>query len=182
LQHPSSGAAVDGRTRNREQSSSQRSAVGRCCVSVVLSDSVGPASSHARSAVETAVKRVRSRTFGVALTVHRAQRSGRPAHAIVALVSRGATGTAAWPRMRRRGGRVQPAPVGGLLVGGRASDAWSADPRDRGEPAQRTTHSSTSQPPALLASFPATSSVANTDARARDSGVGSSAWTLSSCC
>lgn len=42
----------------------------------------------------------------------------RPAHAIVALVSRGAAETAAWPRMRKRGGRVQPEPVRGLFVGG----------------------------------------------------------------
>src|SRR5664279_2657845 len=40
----------------------------------------------------------------------------RPAHAIVALVSRGAAETAAWPRMRKRGGRVQPEPVRGLFV------------------------------------------------------------------
>jgi hypothetical protein len=36
----------------------------------------------------------------------------------IALVSRGAAETAAWPRMRKRGGRVQPEPVRGLFVGG----------------------------------------------------------------
>jgi hypothetical protein len=33
--------------------------------------------------------------------------------------------TAAWPRMRKRGGRVQPEPVRGLFVGGRASDVMA---------------------------------------------------------
>ena len=52
--------------------------------------------------------------------------------------------------------------------------SWPADARDRGERAQRTTHSSASLLPSLLVGFPATSSVAATDDRARGSGVGSS--------
>jgi fatty acid desaturase len=44
--------------------------------------------------------------------------------------------------------------------------SWPADPRDRGEPAQRATHSFTSPLPSLLTGFPATSSVGATDDRA----------------
>jgi hypothetical protein len=36
----------------------------------------------------------------------------------IALASGGAAETAAWPQMRKRGGRVQPEPVRGLFVGG----------------------------------------------------------------
>src|SRR5664279_2399398 len=80
-------------------------------------------------------------------------------------LSRGAAETAAWPRMRKRGGSSLSRCVGCSSAVEQAT-SWPADPRDRGQPAQRTTHSSASLLPSLLMGFPATSSVAATDDRA----------------
>jgi hypothetical protein len=74
-------------------------------------------------------KRARARTASSPthripwIAVGTSSSNGRPrgcnrARLVVALVSRGAAETAAWPRMRKRGGRVQPEPVRGLFVGG----------------------------------------------------------------
>jgi hypothetical protein len=125
------------------------------------------ASGRGISAVSCAADRIALRSL-LSRGSRRAEPGQRDAWiSSIALVSRGATETAARPRMRKRGGRVQPEPVRGLFVGGRASDVMaSADPRDRGEPAQSTTHSSTSPLPSLLTGFPATFSVGATDDRA----------------